>query len=91
MFLTVWVAILDLETGLLKFVNCGHTRPIAKLNGEFSFLKSELNLVLGVMENEEYTVNEIQLNPKDRLLLYTDGVTDANNLKKSSLEQKTFI
>lgn len=80
MFVTAWLGILDLNTGLLKYVNAGHNPPLIKRNGKyFEFLCSKPNFVLAGMENIKYKTNEIQLSPGDEIFLYTDGVTEAND------------
>lgn len=80
MFVTAWLGILDLNTGLLKYVNAGHNPPLIKRNGKyFEFLCSKPNFVLAGMENIKYKTNEIQFSPGDEIFLYTDGVTEAND------------
>ncbi|MGM9552298.1 MAG: SpoIIE family protein phosphatase [Clostridia bacterium] len=80
MFVTAWMGILDLKTGLLKFVNAGHNPPlIKKENGEFIYLKDRSGMVLAGMEGVKYRQKEIQLMPGDRIFLYTDGVTEATD------------
>ncbi len=78
MFVTAWLGILDISTGLLNFANAGHNPPlICKTYGNFEYLKAKSGLVLAGMEGISYRKNEIQLYPGDRIYLYTDGVTEA--------------
>lgn len=80
MFVTAWLGILDLSSGLLKFVNAGHNPPlICKSGGRFEYLKARSGLVLAGMEGIKYRKNELQLAPGDRIYLYTDGVTEATD------------
>lgn len=80
MFVTAWLGILDLSSGILKFVNAGHNPPlIAESGGSFEYLKARSGLVLAGMEGIKYRKNELQLAPGDRIFLYTDGVTEATN------------
>lgn len=80
MFVTAWLGIFDLNTGLLKYVNAGHNPPLIKRNGKyFEYLCSKPNFILAGMENIKYKAYEIQLSPGDEIFLYTDGVTEANN------------
>ena len=81
MFLTAFIAILNLTTGELEYVNAGHNPPAVKLDNEFEYLKSEVNLVLSAMENFEYKSEKIFLKPENNILIYTDGVTEAQNTK----------
>ena len=81
MFVTAWLGILDLNTGLLQYVNAGHPPPLIKHNGRpFEFLCSNTNFILGRIDNITYKVNEIQLSLRDEIFLYTDGVTEATNV-----------
>ncbi len=79
LFVTCWLGIYTFSTGELKFVNAGHPFPVIYQNGEFSFLKTKPNFVLGSMELMPYPENSITLKSGDRIFLYTDGVTEANN------------
>ena len=81
MFVTAWIGILDLRTGIVKFANAGHNPPLVKkANGEFVYMKSRAGLVLAGMEDIPYREQEMQLEPGDRIFLYTDGVTEANDI-----------
>lgn len=83
MFVTVWMGILDLETGMLSYANAGHNHPaIRHKDGMFEFLKVKPNFILAGMEGIKYRKNEYQLQPGDELFLYTDGVTEAQNEEK---------
>ena len=80
MFVTVWLGILDLETGVLTCANAGHEYPIVRgQDGVFRLLKDKHGLVIGGMESSKYTDYEIQMMPGDAIFVYTDGVPEANN------------
>ena len=80
MFVTVFYGIYDLQTGVVNFCNAGHNPPyILRAEGTVEVLKSSVNLVLGVMEGMPFTSETFQLNPGDALVMYTDGVTEAEN------------
>ena len=82
MFVTAWMGILDLKTGIVKFANAGHNPPLVKhADGTFEYLKSKANFVLAGMEGIRYKEQEIQLEKGDKIYLYTDGVTEAHNDK----------
>lgn len=81
MFVTAWIGILDIESGVLKYANAGHNPPVVLLeSGEFEYLKSRPGFILGGMEGIKYTKNEFTLTRGNRVFLYTDGVTEATNL-----------
>ena len=78
MFVTAWLGILDLKTGLMKFANAGHNPPLVRhRNGRFEYMKERSGIVLACMEGIKYRKNEIQLGAGAKLYLYTDGVTEA--------------
>lgn len=80
MFVTVFYGIYDLQTGMIDYTNAGHNPPyILHADGSVEMLKNDGNLVLGVMEGMKYKRNSLQLNPGDALVMYTDGVTEAEN------------
>lgn len=79
MFVTAFYGILDQQTGDLNFCNAGHNMPVLNRNGSAEILKGYANLVLGTEEEFSFTGGEIKLLSEDCLLLYTDGVTEAEN------------
>lgn len=79
MFVTAWMGIIELDSGIVKYANAGHNPPLIKQGKEFTYLRSRPNFVLGGMSNVKYTKNEIKLSCNDILYLYTDGVTEATN------------
>ena len=84
MFVTAWMGIVDVQTGKMQFANAGHNPPLIKhANGSFEYLKSRAGFVLAGMEDIHYRVNEITLEPGDRIFLYTDGVTEATDIENN--------
>ncbi len=83
MFLTAWMGFLETDTGLVRFINAGHNRPVLIRNGTASFVDQKVNMVLAMVEGSPYTEQRIQLNPGDILYLYTDGVTEASKADES--------
>lgn len=79
MFVTAWMGIIDLDSGVVKYANAGHNPPLIKQGKDFTYLKSRPNFVLGGMSNVKYAKNEIKLSCNDILYLYTDGVSEATN------------
>ena len=80
MFVTVWIGIVDLETGLMRCANAGHEYPTLKhANGDFELIKDKHTLALAAMPGIHAKEYEIQLQPGDRLFVYTDGVPEAIN------------
>lgn len=80
MFVTVWLGILDVETGVVKAANAGHEYPaIYRKGGKFELFKDKHGMVLGGMEISKYKEYEFKLNKGDILYVYTDGVAEATN------------
>ncbi len=81
MFVTAWMGVLDTSTGVVKFVNAGHNPPVIYRNGTgYDYLQCKSGFVLSGMEGSKYKIQEFTLQPGDKILLYTDGVTEATNL-----------
>ena len=78
MFVTVWIGILEISTGKLTAANAGHEYPVIYRKDEgFEILKDKHGFVLGGMDGMKYKDYEIQLNPGDKLFVYTDGLPEA--------------
>ena len=85
MFVTVWIGIIDLKTGVMKCANAGHEYPlIQRHGGDFDVIKDKHSLAIAAMPNIKAKEYEIVLEPGDRIFVYTDGVPEAVN---PSLEQ----
>ena len=92
MFVTAWVGILDLETGILKAANAGHEYPAVRTASEgFALLKDKHGFVLGEMDGMKYREYEIALEPGDAVFVYTDGVAEANNEAQEMFGTKRVI
>ena len=82
MFVTVWLGILDLNTGKIQCANAGHEYPVLmRAGGDYELLKDKHGLALAVMDGIPLKEYEIDLDPGDRLFVYTDGVPEAINEK----------
>ena len=82
MFITMFLGVMDLSTGKISYCNAGHNPPILIKGGRAEFLNTEPSLLLGVETSAKYTAYEMALAPGDTLLLYTDGLTEAENEQK---------
>lgn len=80
MFVTLFIATLDLENGRLIYSFGGHQRPLLlDVNGSVHALPGETGTALGIIDTLSYTDQERVLRPGETLLLYTDGVSEAMN------------
>jgi serine phosphatase RsbU (regulator of sigma subunit) len=84
MFVTVFAGVLDLASGLLVYVNAGHDSPfVLRAGAEPLLLTGEGGPPLGTVDHFPYPLERRQLLAGDLLLLYTDGVTEAQNADSS--------
>ena len=91
-FITLFFAIYDPASGRLSYVNAGQNPPLVRRrNGHFERL-GPTGIALGMFEQSTYGAVETFLDPGDLLILYSDGITEAENpdgqpLEESGLEQ----
>jgi len=85
MFVTMWIGMLDMQTGHLRFCNAGHNPPvIGGGDNQGDFLEMNPNAPIGLWPGLEYEGEEIDCIKNRPLLIYTDGLNEAEN---SQLEQ----
>lgn len=82
MFITMFIGVMDMETGIVSYCNAGHNPPMLIRSGQAQYMDLALNLILGVEIDAKYSSQTLQLNPGDTLFLYTDGLTEAENTEK---------
>ena len=81
LFVTLFVCVFNVRSGELLTTNAGHNPPLLKhADGSVTSLSARDGLVVAAMEGITYTENRLQLQKGDTLLLYTDGVTEADNI-----------
>jgi serine phosphatase RsbU (regulator of sigma subunit) len=78
MFVTCFYAILDPESGLLSYANAGHDLPYLWHGGDSEELRAR-GMPLGLMPGMSYEEKEIVLEPRDNVLLYSDGLVEAHD------------
>jgi len=87
MFVTFFLSILNIKTGVIEYTNAGHNLPfIIKGQNEIEELKVTHGPAIGVMDDIKYDFAEIKMKQSDSILLYTDGVTEATNRKNEMFE-----
>lgn len=81
MFVTAFYGIYNLRSGEVTYTNAGHNPPyVVKADGSIHRLPITKNVLVGFVEDFQYTEDTVQLEHGDTLLLYTDGVTEAINV-----------
>jgi sigma-B regulation protein RsbU (phosphoserine phosphatase) len=78
MFVTMFVGVLNLQTGVLRYCNAGHDSPLLIGQG-VGLLPCDANLPIGVMPDWEFTVQEAVIAPQTTIFLFTDGLNEAEN------------
>lgn len=82
MFVTMFIGVLDMPTGRLRYCNAGHDAPLIIADG-VKPLAVDANLPLGVFDDFKYSLQETQLPQEVTLLFYTDGLTETADVKHS--------
>jgi sigma-B regulation protein RsbU (phosphoserine phosphatase) len=88
MFVTLFSGILDIRTGRVEYSNGGHNLPYLLANGRIAPLENTPGIVVGAIEGATYQRKRIVLQPGDRLLLYTDGVTEAMDKRRELFSER---
>ena len=84
MFVTVWLDILTLSTGILVAANAGHEYPAMRLGKEgFRINPGRHGLIMGIMEGIPYREESWRLLPGSSIFLYTDGITEATDAEEN--------
>jgi adenylate cyclase len=92
MFVTAFAGILDLGTGEIAYASAGHDSPyILDGNGGLRQLVTEGGPPLGATEGFPYPVDRDRIEPGEVLLLYTDGVTEAENADHALYSSKRLV
>ena len=81
MFVTMWVGVLDLRSGALKYASAGHNPPVL-ISDSAVFLKTKNGTPLGLFEAAVYRNSLCTLAPNDSILIYTDGITEAEDTQR---------
>jgi sigma-B regulation protein RsbU (phosphoserine phosphatase) len=93
MFVTMFIGMADLQTGALRFCNCGHNPPVIARPGlpaRFMALKYT-NRPLGIWDEGDFCGEDIQDIREAQLLLYTDGLNEAENAQKELLGNEAVL
>jgi serine phosphatase RsbU (regulator of sigma subunit) len=88
-FVTLFLGRLDTNTGVVEYANAGHTPPLW-IRGDGVQELADTDLVLGVVTRASYRSKTLTLDPGDALLLFTDGVTEAENVEGEDFGSTPF-
>ncbi len=79
MFVTLFIGVLDLPTGHLRYCNAGYDVPMILTNGQWTCLEAKPHLPIGLFNEVKYNMMETYIQPNSTIFLYTDGLTEAKN------------
>ena len=89
MFVTLFVGVLDLKTGLLHYSNAGHERPLL-IGAGVGKLPCDPNVPVGLIPHQ-FTLQEAQLFTGTTIFLYTDGLSEAENITHDMFKNDRII
>ena len=92
LFVTILAGVLDLDTGVFTFANAGHEMPLlVPADGSGPRWLEGGGPLVGMFGRLDLASEQVQIHPGDRLLLYTDGITDAASSKRERFGQERFV
>ena len=95
MFVTFFLGVLDLPTGRLRYSNAGHNSPLLLIEQDNTkqkvFLPCDSNLPIGIMGGWKFTMQETTITAGTTLFLYTDGLTEAEDMEHQQFGEERMI
>ena len=92
LFVTVWMAVIELSTGRGVASNAGHMHPAFMRNGgKYALVEYDHDLPLGLISETTFRQHEFRLEPGDRFFVYTDGVTDVADQEDRQLGSEGML
>lgn len=86
-YFTIALSIVDLQSGLMRTVQAGHPHPVLQRRGQAIALLGDGGMPVGLIPKADFTSFETQLKPGDRVILHSDGITEAENPAGVMLEE----
>jgi sigma-B regulation protein RsbU (phosphoserine phosphatase) len=91
MFVTLFLGVLDLPTGRLRYCNGGHDAPLLHGDSGVGILPCQSNLPVGVVDESKFVAQETMIDPLTTIFLYTDGLTEAENTSHEQFQEDRII
>jgi len=93
MFATLFIGVLDMETGILNYCNAGHNAPVVvkNSNNQLATIPCEANLPIGILSGFEYKGQTATIHRGESLFLYTDGLTEAENNEHAQFGEQRMM
>jgi sigma-B regulation protein RsbU (phosphoserine phosphatase) len=90
MFVTLFIGILDLQTGGLNYCNAGHNSPLI-IGRNVSLLPCDPNLPIGIESVWQFSCQNTILEPQSSIFLYTDGLNEAENINHAQFGDQRIM
>ena len=91
MFITLFIGVLDLPTGRLRYCNAGHNAPLLIGTANTGTLPCNPNLPVGIEPNWRFSAQEAVIDSQTTIFLYTDGLTEAENLYHKQFQEERVV
>ena len=91
MFITMFIGLVNLETGRLDYCNAGHNPPVLGVDGDDHFMEMESNAPIGLWPNLEFAGEYVDSIRQKLLLVYTDGLNEAENLQQEQFGEDRLL
>ena len=91
MFVTVFIGVLDLPTGRLRYCNGGHNAPLLIGRQGIGYMECIPNLPIGIETEWKYVPQETIIDPQTLIFLYTDGLTEAEDIRHNQFQENHII
>ena len=91
MFITLFIGVLDLPTGRLRYSNAGHNAPLLIGTMNTGKLPCDPNLPIGVEPDWKFSAQEAVIDPETVIFLFTDGLTEAENIFHDQFQDNRII
>ena len=91
MFVTLFLGVLDLPTGRLRYCNAGHNSPLLIGDQRIGLIPCSPNVPLGVMPDWKFNQQETTIDLGTCIFLYTDGLTEAENIQHEQFTEERMI
>lgn len=91
-FVTVWLTVIDIETGEGVAANAGHENPaIRRKDGIYEMIRTKHSPFVAALEGMVFKESEFRLEPGDSFFVYTDGVTEATDAENKMFGEDRLI
>ena len=92
MFITMFIGLVDLKSGRMDYCNAGHNPPVLGVDGDDHFMEGmETNAPIGLWPDLEYVGEHVDNIRNKMLLVYTDGLNEAENLQKEQFGDERLL